>query len=201
MLDNNYDGRCRLRITEASYVDDVTDDLHRRQRTGFTFSGVISDERGVVVGDLQRKIYTDSQGKIVVKNELMVLGEQARGKRISTTLSSGLEDIYRSNNVDRIEVAAMKDGGYAWARAGFDFDPDPGRLRASVRSIERRIAEVSADASPADQALLAGFSERFGRTPAEYPSPSELASLTGVDDLELGKTLMTGSTWHGVRVL
>ncbi|MEV0296163.1 hypothetical protein [Nocardia sp. NPDC050710] len=67
---------------------------------------------------------------------------------------AAVRGIYRRNNVHRIEVRAMKDGGYAWARAGFAFDTDSNRLSSSIRSIERRIEAVRGDASPRDQELL-----------------------------------------------
>ncbi|MFI9532619.1 hypothetical protein ACIG56_05195 [Nocardia fusca] len=201
MFDQEF-GEYRLRITDARYVSDGGGDLRRTQRSGFRFSGVISDDRGIPVADLQRKVFTDADDRIVVRNELIVVGsEQDRHQGISSVVNAGLEDIYRRNNVHRMEVRAMKDGGYVWARAGYDFDRHPSRLPSSISSLQHRIDTVSATATTGDKEILARIRERLGRPDdGDFPSPSELAALVG-DDPGLGKTLMTGSTWHGVKLL
>lgn len=201
MFDKDF-GEYRLRITDARYVSDSGVDLRRMQRSGITFSGVISDDRGTPVADLERKIFTDADGLIVVRNDLMVVGsERNRQMGISSDVNTGLEDVYRRNNVHRMEVRAMEDGGYVWARAGYDFDRHPSRLPSSIFSLQHRIDTVAVTATSGDKEILARIRERLGRPDAvDFPSPSELAALVG-DDPGLGKTLMTGSTWHGVKLL
>ncbi|MEU2178905.1 hypothetical protein ABZ552_32255 [Nocardia sp. NPDC019219] len=180
-----------VHIAQANYLDDAE---------GFKYHASIRDPDKGMVGILERKIYKDEQGRIVVENRVMDLDDDATGKGFATAFNSAMEGYYRRSGVDRLKVFATDDGGYAWARAGYDFDTSPGLIESSVSSITDKIRKIYDQCSPADRVQLDDILRRFGGRVIEYPSPNELASLTG-DDHQLGKTLMKGTAWYGVRVL
>jgi hypothetical protein len=79
-------------------------------------------------------------------------------------------------------------------------------LTRVTKSESEGVADISTGAA---EFVLRGLDEETGADVAgelgrpddvDFPSPSELAALVG-DDPGLGKTLMTGSTWHGVKLL
>ncbi|SUD48414.1 Uncharacterised protein [Nocardia otitidiscaviarum] len=180
-----------VHIAQAKYLDDAV---------GFNYHASIRDPDNGIVGILERKIYQDDKGRIVVDNRVMDLDEDATGQGFATAFNSAMEGYYRRSGVDRITVFATDDGGYVWARAGYDFDTNPDLLKESVSSITDKIRNIYNNCSPADRVQLDDMLRRFEGRVIEYPSPNELASLTG-DDRELGKTLMKNTAWYGVRVL
>lgn len=195
-LNHRY-GPYDVHIAKADYLDDGN---------GFTYHASIRDPtRGTtpaesIVGILERKISVDDQGRIVVENRMMDLDEDATGQGFATAFNSAMETYYRRSGVDRVTVFATDDGGYVWARAGYDFDTSPGRLESSVSSITDNIRSIYNECSDADRAQLDDMLSRFEGRVIEYPSPSELAALTG-DDPKLGKKVMVETAWYGVRVL
>jgi hypothetical protein len=180
-----------VHIAQANYL---------RDGSGFKLYASVRDPDKGMIGILERKIYHDEQGRIVVHNTVMDLDDEATGKGFATAFNSAMESYYRRSGVDRVTVFATDDGGYAWARAGYDFDLRPERIESSVSSITTKIRAIYDSCSPADRSQLDDLLRRFEGRTIGYPTPNELASLTG-DDRELGRTLMKGTAWYGVRVL
>ncbi|MGW4094917.1 hypothetical protein [Nocardia sp. NPDC004750] len=164
----------------------------------------VRDDTGQNVGRVRYDFWRDKNGLLVAGNEVAKLKENFRGKGFSTAFSTATEAYFRRCGVDRIEVhASLDDGGYAWAKAGYDWNPDPTLLEASANLMRARIDALigyGIVSSPADAALLDGIKQRFDGPVAGYPSPQELTLLTG-DDPHLGKTLMRGSNWYGMKKL
>ncbi|WP_433192181.1 hypothetical protein ACQP1G_25970 [Nocardia sp. CA-107356] len=191
-------GPYRLKIYDAFYASTTGSVQEGSPVDGFGYFAEIigKDDKGV--GELSRMIYKD-EGRIVVNNWNMLLDPQARGQGFSTAFGTAMENYYRRSGIDRMLVtAAGEDGGYAWARAGYDFNPK--YLSDSVSKIKERIQLIRDQLSPADQQQLERIMARFEGPVTGYPSPAELADLTGGDP-QLGKTLMRGTTWYGMRVL
>ncbi len=213
LADGDY-GKCQLKLLEASYAPVYRGGRRARQRAGFKFSAAVHDENGSRIGRIERKIYTDSHGRIVVNNSYMALVETATGKGYGKSVTSGLENIYRRNNVHRMELRATKRGGYAWAQADYrlnpraslreeSLSPTPAHLMDAVDyspSIGDRINAIYDSASSYDKALLDSMRDRFNGPANDCPSPQELANLSGTNP-RLGETMMTGATWHGVKIL
>ncbi|MFE7798713.1 hypothetical protein [Nocardia sp. NPDC057440] len=197
-LERQY-GPYRVADVRAWSEEGWTDDAKRY----LFMEAKIRDSDGAEVGKLLRNFERDSEGKLVAINEIMELEEHARGKGFSTVFSASVENYYRRSGVDRIELRAEDDGGYVWAKAGYDWDPDPHKLAKSVDYIQQRIDKVIADGrvpSDADVALLEGIKQRFRGPVIGFPSPQELALLAG-DDPKLGDTVMRGSIWFGMKKL
>ncbi|WP_157110166.1 hypothetical protein [Nocardia anaemiae] len=180
-----------VRVSVANYLHDAE---------GFTYHASVWDPDKGMIGILERKIYRDEHSRIVVENRMMDLDEDATGKGFGTAFNYAMESYCRRSGADRMTVLATDAGAYSMARAGYDFDPTPELLKSSVSSITNKINSIYPDCTPADRALLDDVLRRFQGRVIEYPSPSELAALTG-EDRELGRTLMKGTAWHGLRVL
>ncbi|MBF6169772.1 hypothetical protein IU486_34430 [Streptomyces gardneri] len=169
-----------------------------------TMSAEIRDSSGADAGLLMYEFWRDSDGLLVANNEVTVLADGFRGKGFSTAFSSAIENYFRRSGVHRIELqASREDGGYHWAKAGYDWNPDPVMLQRSVNLISNRIDKVIDDGlvpSGNDVARLMEMKSRFDGPVSGYPSPLELALLEG-DDPKLGETLMRGSIWFGMKKL
>jgi GNAT superfamily N-acetyltransferase len=164
--------------------------------------GEICDGPGPRVGISERSFSRNWSGYLVVSNDYLKLDEAARRKGFATALYNELEDYYRRSHVDVITIhAALEDGGYTWALAGFDWDPDPGLLSASFKDVCRHIDALLVDPAtdPADQQLLRRMRDLLDENDPgeEWPTPNELAQLEGVDP-ELGRKLMKGTNWYGI---
>ncbi|MGW4094919.1 hypothetical protein [Nocardia sp. NPDC004750] len=162
----------------------------------------VRDDAGTHAGIVIYEFWRDKDGLLVATNELTQLHKNFTGKGFSTAFSAATEAYFRRCGVDRIEVhASLDDGGYAWAKAGYDWNP--AMLEWSKELIQDRIDTLIGDevvSSAADTAVLEGIKQRFDGPVVGFPSPQELALLTG-DDPQLGRTLMRGSNWYGMKKL
>jgi GNAT superfamily N-acetyltransferase len=156
------------------------------------------------IGSCQRIFYRDDEGHLVVENDHLELQKFAQQRGFSTALSKELEQYYRRSGVDYMIVHATEIGGYTWAREGFDWDLNSVSLPSSLHEVRRRIEGLIADAGthPDDKLLLRQICDRLKEDDLGKgcPKPKELADLKGVDT-ELGKKVMIGIDWHGIRCL
>ncbi len=87
------------------------------------------------VGGLIRRFSRDVEtSEIVANHDLLYLYPRARRRGgFSTSLWREIEPYYRASGVARVELqATLEDGGYVWARAGYDWDPTPWKLERSL---------------------------------------------------------------------
>lgn len=105
------------------------------------------------VGRVVRVFHRDYDGSIYVEHNTLHLPEGSQGKGFAAEWNRYLEDWYRYSGVDRIEVHASSTvGGYAWAKAGFDWAPNTehrvnailDRLRAEMRDIDADMEQIRA---------------------------------------------------------
>ena len=175
------------------------------------FAAEIRGPHGEEAGSLAYSLTRDTDGKLVVTHDLTELYEGFTGKGFSTAFSASTENYFRRSGVDRIELTATRlrpdgslDGAVAWARAGYDWNPDREKLAKSVTNMRARIDSLlggeKGPLSPTDTALLHGMRTRFDGPVVGYPSPQELVMLAG-DNPKLGETLMKGSKWYGMKKL
>ncbi|MGW4094918.1 hypothetical protein [Nocardia sp. NPDC004750] len=200
---------------ERRYGPFHLDNVEARHERGWTLAGKgspakltvraeVRDDTRQEAGTVRYEFWRDRDGSLVAGNELTDLKENFRGKGFSTAFSVATETYFRRCGVDRIELhAGLEDGGYAWAKAGYDWNPDHTLLKRSITRMRNHIDTLLANGSvpsAADAAVLEGIRQRFEGPVARYPSPQELALLTG-DDPHLGKTLMRESNWFGIKKL
>lgn len=177
-------------------------------------SGMITDDNGNPVGNFERRFFKDDNGRLMVEHELLELDDSVQGAGFATEFNARAEDYYISHGVQAIRVhAALDQGGYTWASAGFDFDPRPWSLKESKANITGRIDDYLSDTSPGRAPLSPAQRERLtsirdrleskDHTDPDFPTPFEIASFGRTSGAETwpGSEIMTGSNWYGEKPL
>lgn len=176
------------------------------------FDGGIYDKNGARVGYFSRQITKDPDGNLIAMHDKLQLQRQVQGQGFAEAFNGRLIEWYRASGVKQIQLTANIDvGGYAWARAGYDWldeDSTDGPrtwlkqlARGSRRVPEDRLAEQTALAV----AMLKRFeTAKFGSP--DYPTPFEVSQLgrwpgAGKSDEWVGKIAMLSSSWDGVKPL
>ena len=198
-----------------------------------TVSGTIFDKRGRDVGDFERGIDLNADGTLSVVHEELLLNSNVQGQGFAEGFNNQAFSWYRSIGVDRVSLLANSDvGGYAWARAGYDWkDDDPSNLLEIQERINRarqgaltmpngvlsRIDKIPPERREEQLALAQQLWLEVGGTVTDdtssdefrdikdmWPIPFDLSQLgrwegAGKDDWWIGKIIMLGSNWWGVR--
>lgn len=174
---------------------------------GVSVSGSVLDGNGEQVGRFERSIdfMGDEEGGYAT-NERLELNPSAQGKNFATEFNSRAFDAYREMGLTHVKVHADIDvGGYAWAKEGFDFDPN--QATYSIEStIETTIADLRTDPFRHDltvaeaEPIIAQLEHALENLPEH--TPLDLAMI-GHDqrkgkNIWVGKAMMLGSDWYGV---
>lgn len=181
--------------------------------------GSITGGRGEHAGQFQRRFFV-KDGELIVEHELLELEPEYRGSGFATEFNANAEDYYISRGFREIRVhAALENGGYTWARAGYDFTDGPRHeLDGSRDNIKARIdryieaanaGQGSAGTVPrlsgAQQRSLLNIAERLDldRDDPDFPTPFEVteAGRTAGAQTWPGREIMVGSNWFGVKPL
>ncbi|WZB38554.1 capsid maturation protease [Microbacterium phage Jera] len=143
-----------------------------------------------------------------VTHDLMLVDRQYRGQGFSTAFSKFSEDWYKANGVNQIRVhAALDNGGYTWAKAGYKWDLDSyggGIIKPSSVTLKMRQAldahETMAEIDPKfrrtdeEIRLLRKWLDQFESADgSDWPDPSEIANST------VGKDVLSGADWFGLK--
>ncbi len=151
----------------------------------------IRNAAGERVGGGLRTISAD--GKTVSHSNLainpMIGGKQGQG--FATRFNAQAEGVYRANGVERIKLTAMGIGGYAWAKAGYDFGD-----RASRADIAD-IARGKADKFPTHRDAILAVAAR----PDFAPIDMAMVGWSPGAESWPGKDIMLNTMWDGVREL
>jgi hypothetical protein len=136
---------------------------------------ILDRDAGVVVGSTVRSFGRDHDGSLYVEHVSLRLTDQAQGGGFAREWNRFLEGWYRESGVSHIEVHASSTiGGYAWARAGYDWAPNTEhransllrRLALQMRQIDGHIADVGRWAAGDGDVDIAALQRRYG---AEHP--------------------------------
>jgi hypothetical protein len=185
--------------------------------------GRIVNQRGNTIGTFERRLVSDLGLRTAVHDQLM-LDNQYQGQGFAARWNAHVEAVLAAAGYDRIKLLAdMTVGGYAWARAGWDwdeypdslvehlhrtFDADDAALEAAFPGAGRRIPQLRRQLGE----LVDRFLEDDGRIAPEerWPTPWEVSELgrdmTWVTDrgvtLWPGKSLLIhGPSWKAVKDL
>ena len=92
----------------------------------------IFDSEDKYIGELERVIRPGSSS---VYNALFRINPDTRGQGIGTEIFQHFEDYWTTHGIEYMEVSANIDvGGYAWARAGYDWTNSDGIITESTYS-------------------------------------------------------------------
>lgn len=153
------------------------------------FNGQILDEDGMEIGKSQIEIEVDEDyGEkkayihLLAFRDPVTRGGGGFGKRYMTHV----EDVLFTLGVDYIELEAdMSVGGYFWARAGYDFQ-DAGMLDLMIENLgmewEYRYNEII------PRKIIDNIENSW-----------DIAMTKGPDGEKIGKRVMLGSHWMGIK--
>jgi GNAT superfamily N-acetyltransferase len=161
---------------------------------------------GQKVGSAQRDFaYYPGEDKVVVTHVLMAVNKDRQGQGIGSAFIKASEEAYRAAGVDRMQLKANIDvGGYAWARAGFNFYND-----YDARAVLRKVyQDTKVDPSPklkSDYEAAWAKMERFDKSGnlADLPTPLEVSQIGREPGMTSwpGKAHMLASEWEGYKDL
>lgn len=152
----------------------------------------IHDRDGKLVGAGGRIISADGT---TVNHANLHLDEKVQGQGFATRFNANAEATYRANGVERITLTTDEIGGYAWARAGYNFRRD-GERREFQNKFRLR-ADTDPNLSPAVRDQMRQVANRPGVTPAEL---AMVGYAKGAKTWP-GKQMMLDQMWDGERFL
>jgi len=186
-------------------------------------SGHFVDENGNLLGQFNRRINVNDG---VVYHDLLKLKEEARRQGLATEWNARMEEMYDALGIKNIKLTASEDdGGYVWAKAGYDWD-----LNEMVWGFEEPIQELKSHIGGArfdysDQPDVIAYLDRLESQYDDFalavhrasmeedkfneavvalskmPSPASIANVTFPGAPNLGSELLRGTTWYGEKAL
>lgn len=151
----------------------------------------INDRDGNPVGEATRTILRSDQR--AVRHDGMGIEPGFQGQGFATRFNARAEESYRTHGIERIELNANIDvGGYAWARAGYDFRDDNARAVALVHVATRAGSYSQAVRDEVNRAI---------RNPNITPIELAMIGYTPGATTWPGKEMMLGSNWDAVKKL
>lgn len=179
-----YDGEHAGLTTKVSKVTPVLG--------GSEIDGIISAGTQQV-GQFSRHVSPD--GKAITNDMLSLDGVSPAG--FTREFDRNAEDVYIANGVQTIQIEAENEGGYAYARQGYDF-ASPADLKSVKQYVLARLAQLTHNStSPWYGLSTEGLIQRI--TVAKHTW--DLAGLMTDDGRLIGRDLMTGSHWQGIKQL
>ncbi|MGW0432201.1 hypothetical protein ACWDV4_06605 [Micromonospora sp. NPDC003197] len=153
---------------------------------------IIHAETGYV-GRVTRTFSRDADGFLYVEHNSLRLYAQAQGQGFASRFNRFLEDWYRYSGVSHIEVhAAGEIGGYAWARAGFDWAPNTEhRANAILGELRGEVGILDSDAALVERWLAGDHSADIGHLRQKY----------GIDDPQALATELRRQQAEGQQIL
>jgi SPP1 gp7 family putative phage head morphogenesis protein len=180
--------------------------------------GIIRHPDGRHVGLFSRAYYRDGD-TMIASHSLLELNSAQQGQGFSKAFNRHLEDWYRRSGVDHIVLHANIDvGGFAWARAGYDFRTASdatailARLESKADAYRKILPQLNgSDAdlvrrqiAAADAILQDAQQFNFGED--GYPTAYRISQAgwwkgAGRDESWIGKETLLRSSWKGVKPL
>jgi hypothetical protein len=124
-------------------------------------------------------------GTIVVSHDYFRLPASARGQKTGKNVLGVCFEQYQQIGISKIMVhAALQDGGYVWARAGF---------KATIQKEMEIILEVAERQLPTDEYNIAKswYEDHYNNFPG---TPFNISDWSGLPFME---PILRGSDWHG----
>ena len=166
----------------------------------------VSDGTGQV-GHIKRSLTGNGDGTFTAHHDEMVLAPHVQGQGFASHFNRHAEDWYQANGVTEVRLEADIDvGGYAWAKAGYDFQAPVDSAKVARRLQQRRLLGRR-QYTPDQQQALDNMVGRLTRTSrfgtADYPTPFEVAMVGRTEGASSwpGKDALLGSSWMGVKRL
>ena len=130
----------------------------------FDVTGIFKDNEGDTRGEFSRDFVLDKSGMFsVVKHDLLKLDEkETRGQGVGSQFAMVSDDFYKGLGIRAIALdAALDDGAYTWARAGYDWQSEEAR-KSFLNNLSSKLDSFSDEEKPLVIDLIAqAKSENF----------------------------------------
>ncbi|MBO2461702.1 phage portal protein [Actinomadura violacea] len=159
---------------------------------------------GEQVGWFERMVNADHK---FVHHETAKVKRAWQKKGIATAVNREFENWYRESGIEQITLTAQGgepfNGGYTWARAGYDWNKHT--AQAELTHMFDELGKAAPDDAALRQTLDTWRSQVKAAPydPSAWPTPAELAAFgyrPGAADWP-GKQVMKQQTWSGVKKL
>lgn len=189
----------------TSYIGEVIDVAGKPKKVDrYSFVVDIFTANGKPVGHSER-IWREHNGKQAVYNSFFEIEKGFQGQGIGSGLLRELDNWYIAHGVDHTYLNANIDvGGYAWARAGYDWNPN--KYKSSKKNDLISIIKLgSLRANVPDPAAFDGIIARIRALDVgdkDFPTPFEISQVGWTKGAKTwpGKEVLLESSWEGVRV-
>ncbi len=196
---------------------------------GKSFGVTIQQADGDEILFARRQIFFDDSGNLAVYNSELEVMSGFQGQGVGTEFLDAMTSWYRQMGVRTEALSTIDVGGYAWAKAGYDWDPLGMAPRSVLRIIDRSIGNMARGRADIDKIMgllpdevsdpeVAGalrefialrqrvqraMSDGVGFDAEDFPLPIEIAQVGWKPGAQTwpGKEGMLGSFWDGVRYL
>lgn len=173
------------------------------------WDGALYSDSGEVAGEVQRHFAREVDGTLTVDHDLLDLRPQFRRQGFSGAFRRFMEQWYRESGVDAIYLhAALEDGGYVWARAGYTWRNAAAPFLDRPSGVANRLKAAidRGQGSASERAAARRMLERLRDEPFDspsYPTPLDVAMIGWSEGREtwLGSAVMRGSDWLAVKYL
>lgn len=159
----------------------------------FSVEGKVLNKKGKEVGDFTRVFKVKKDGTFAVEHEYLLLDKEVQGQGFAQEFNKRAFEGYQRMGVQQVELQADIDvGGYAWARAGYDWLNDDVVSLAEMhdRIGDGRVAQTTEPPPRTKQQVADGFwplSHNLYKIPAERRE--EQAALVQKLWLDIGRTV------------
>ena len=202
----------RLQITKAfSYTDPQTG--WRSEVEGVTPSNTtlrirvnILDENGNKIGRAIRNVWPGRRGSAPsIYHSAFELDKSKQGNGFSSRWLAQMEDRYREQGIGSIQLTTDDIGGYAWAKAGFDF-LGPSEVRIIANKFKAALKKKSNQLELSQRVLTDGAElvrRAHSSDRSEWPTPMEFAMLGWTPGAKnwIGKRTLIGTNWAAEKTL
>lgn len=172
----------------STRVDAISTNVHGRTLVDIS----IRNRHGDDVGWAGFEISPDGKS---VEHSGMELTENFQGQGFATRQMVHVVDSYKRSGVKEMTLTANSDvGGYAWARAGFQFRDSAARDTVAAH------AHAMARARNYDPDIRAQIG-RVANNPNSSPADYAMIGHVGGAKMWPGKEIMLDSTWDGILSL
>lgn len=187
----------------------------------------IYDLKGKKIGLMERSVKVLDDGVLSVEHKLFMLDKNVQGQGLAARLSEAADLMYAELGIEQVTLNANIDvGGYAWARAGYDWDGprmrEKGQSAPSFIQDVLELVDVLADPNSPRKFEFSEAVKKQARIDRQaiidrtlddgyMPTPYDLSRIgfvEGPDGLNKfgkakwpGKDAMLGSNWYGKRTL
>jgi hypothetical protein len=194
---------------ETGLRAEVKDVMSNRNssRPAITVRVSIRDADDREVGQAMRSVWPDKKdpSKLEVHHGSFLLTKRLQGGGFSSRWLRQMEQRYKASGIDQMSLFTEDVGGYAWAKAGFDFQESEGVKHAASR-LSRNIRSKDGQRDLPQRVITDGeelVRRAQSEDRSEWPTPMEFAMLGWTPGATswVGKETMLNSGWAGVKQL